>query len=566
MKAVYIGEDPWVIESLEARGWSILRRYSPLASAMILDLRDRDEDEALSEFESRLVEVGLVSLIPDHATELAARLTSSGVRVIPDCLLTDREGHSARLLVQTVEQAALHRSQISSDLERTIYELLGLHALAQAVSTSLNAETVSRRALDVVGGLIPHASIAIYVADPRPTLSGELAPTKSGTSRWTLTGASKRDEGFPEELQNSLVDPILESSGTLTLSPDDELSKLLCDETARTAAVVVPIPSTAGPVGLLALCHSQSPDEMYQRRHVLNSVAAQLGTALENAWLFDEIGVAYSSLQNTQEQLVRAEKFAATGLLAAEIAHEINNPSAFIITNLSVMEEYVDTIANFHEALEDALDRDEVIDRAALDRLKVEHEIEFLDEDLEALVRRSLVGLERIHQIVMDLRHFSREDGGSLSRVDLESLLSSVVSLVRHEAKYKAEIAVELEGIPPITSDANRLSQVFLNLLLNSVQAIEEGARDHHVMQVTGEVRDGEVCLQFSDDGPGIPRNHQDRIFQPFFTTKEPGSGTGLGLSISRDIVRALGGDIEFVDRKPGATFRVRLPFDREDP
>lgn len=562
MQTVYLGNDGWVVETMKSRGWTVVEEHKPGVTCAVLDFRDEQHADALfSWVENHREDHAQLALVPDDAPGLASRLTRLGVRVLPDAYVSPRDSNAAHLLVGTVQQCCVARSNVPLDVERQVFELLGLHALAQAVSTSLNPDTVARRALDVLIGLIPDSSIAIYIANPRPTLSGELAPVKSGTRDWVLIGVRDGNVCFPDVLAHDLLAGCLETTDAAWLDPEDELAGLICAGDPAQQAAILPIHGTTGPIAALAICHRRARQELSLRRDVLVSVGAQLGTALENAWLFEEIGVAYRSLQSTQEQLVLAEKFAAVGLLAAEVAHEINNPAAFIITNLSVMEEYVVTIADFHRELRRRLEAHGAIERDAFFELLAEHEIEFLDEDLPNLVRRSLVGLERIHQIVMDLRFFSREDGGNSTRVNLESLLESVVSLVGHEARYKAVIVLDLESLPPITSDANRLSQVFLNLLLNSVQAIEAGDGEPHEIRVTGRRKESQVELVFSDDGPGIPEENRELVFRPFFTTKEPGSGTGLGLSISRDILHSLGGEVTLTDG-PGARFVVTLPVE----
>jgi two-component system NtrC family sensor kinase len=269
--------------------------------------------------------------------------------------------------------------------------------------------------------------------------------------------------------------------------------------------------------------------------------------------------------EEQHEQLVRAEKFAAVGLLAAEIAHEINNPSTFVITNLSVMKDYVDTLATFHQAVRRRLD-DGPVDADAFGRLEDEYEIEFLEEDLQPLLDRSLAGLNRIHQIVQDLRYFSRERTTESRPIRVAGLVEASVNLVRHEARYRTKVTLDLADDPPLVSDANRLSQVILNLLLNAVQSIEPGNPAENEVRVTTRRRSDFLEISVSDTGVGIEQSQLERVFEPFYTTREPGEGTGLGLSISRDIMRAIGGDIE-VESEPrvGSTFTLKIPLTRDD-
>ena len=265
-------------------------------------------------------------------------------------------------------------------------------------------------------------------------------------------------------------------------------------------------------------------------------------------------------LKRQQEQILHAEKFAAVGLLAAEIAHEINNPATFVITNLTVMMDYVDTIAQFHADLRTSL-RGGVVDEEHFEQLEEAHEIGFLSEDLQTLLARSLAGLNRIHQIVQDLRYFSQDRSTDARPIDVAALVHAAMNLVRHEARFHAEVKVDVEGLPRVRSDANRISQVILNVLVNAVQSIPAGHPGENLVTVEGEVDEEFVDIVVADTGTGIPPDHLDRIFEPFFTTKERGKGTGLGLSISRDIMRGLGGDI-LAESEPGvgSRFTIRVP------
>lgn len=288
-----------------------------------------------------------------------------------------------------------------------------------------------------------------------------------------------------------------------------------------------------------------------------------LAACLEGtAQVFEKLE-ALHRYEERHEQLVHAEKFAAVGLLAAEIAHEINNPSTFVITNLSVMKDYVDMIGSFHADLRRDLDEGP-IDAATFEELEARHEIAFLQEDLQPLLDRSLAGLNRIHQIVQDLRYFSRDRTLESGPIRVGGLIEASVNLVRHEARYRTRIELDLGVNPPLFTDANRLSQVLLNVLLNAVQSIEPGDPQNNEVRVSASRRGEMLAVQISDTGVGMDDELLERVFDPFFTTRQPGEGTGLGLSISHDIMRSLGGEIE-VTSTPGhgSVFTLLIPLDR---
>ncbi|MEM1348182.1 MAG: ATP-binding protein, partial [Myxococcota bacterium] len=293
----------------------------------------------------------------------------------------------------------------------------------------------------------------------------------------------------------------------------------------------------------------------------LQAMAAYLGGALENAQLFLEIKDAYQSLQTAQDQLVHSEKFAAVGHLSAQIAHEINNPASFVISNLSVMMDYVTSMRGFVTELDRVASTHLPALAPHLAKALDAHDIEYLRDDLDVLLERSLAGMQRIHQIVQDLRYFAYDAGPEPGWVDLEAIIDASISLIRHELRHRARVERDFEAAPEVYSDANKLSQVFLNLLVNASQALEYGSpEDDYVRVGTMSVGDN-VLIYMEDTGQGIAPEHLGRIFEPFFTTKERGQGTGLGLSISRDILRSLGGDIRVYSRPgEGTRFEVLLP------
>src|SRR6266511_2476645 len=225
-----------------------------------------------------------------------------------------------------------------------------------------------------------------------------------------------------------------------------------------------------------------------------------------------------------------ADRMASVGTLAAGVAHEINNPLAFILANLEF----------------------------ALTELRVAAAD---PEVLRALGEARDRGL-RVREIVRDLKAFSRADAEAHETLDLRRVLQSALGLAQNEIRHRARLEVDVGEIPPVVGSEHRLGQVFLNLLINAAQAIPEGrAAENVVRAVTATARDGRALVEISDSGSGIPAEVLPRIFDPFFTTKPVGVGTGLGLSICHGIVSGLGGEI-LVESAPGkgSTFRVFLP------
>jgi len=263
-------------------------------------------------------------------------------------------------------------------------------------------------------------------------------------------------------------------------------------------------------------------------------------------------------LQQAQDQLLQSEKMASIGQLAAGVAHEINNPVGFVNSNIGTLQKYVQqllTVLEVYEQAEPLLDGDAL---KVIQSARQQADIEFLKEDVLALVQESHQGLTRVKQIVQDLKDFSHVDEGEWQHTDLHQGLDSTLNIVNNEIKYKAKLVKEYGDLPPVECQAPQLNQVFMNLLVNAAHAMEQRG----VITIRTGAEQGWVWVEISDTGKGIAPEHLKRIFDPFFTTKPVGSGTGLGLSLSYGIVEKHGGRIE-VDSEPGkgTTFRVWLPM-----
>jgi two-component system, NtrC family, sensor kinase len=230
---------------------------------------------------------------------------------------------------------------------------------------------------------------------------------------------------------------------------------------------------------------------------------------------------------------------AAVGELAAGIAHELNNPIAYVRANLSALREHVDTLRK-------GIGVGPLL--ASLVPVFAEAE-EILDESLE--------GMDRAAGIVRDVREFSHAGSGERQLTDLCDLVDQSVRVARLQMPRDATVETACDGLPPLECEPQRLKQLFLNLLVNAGQAVRDGGR----IRVSAATQGSGIELSFRDDGCGIAPEHLDRIFDPFFTTKPVGVGTGLGLAVAFRIVTEHGGRID-VSSRPGlgTEFRVWLP------
>ena len=276
-----------------------------------------------------------------------------------------------------------------------------------------------------------------------------------------------------------------------------------------------------------------------------------------NSHLEQRIAEEVAGSREKDELAMRQEKMATLGQLAAGVAHEINNPIAFIGSNLSILARYYDRIVGYDRFLrEHAMGELSDSTREILEQERTSLDLEHLLKDGGVLLNETRDGLERITKIVQELKLFSRNDSRMLEPTDLNSCLERSLSIVNNELKYVATIRKEYGVLPEIVGNPGQLNQVFLNLLVNA----------GHAMASPGEIvvrswfDDEFVYASVSDSGSGIPEKIRQQIFQPFYTTKEKGKGTGLGLSISYDIVKKHQGDI-LVESEVGrgTTFTVKL-------
>ena len=292
---------------------------------------------------------------------------------------------------------------------------------------------------------------------------------------------------------------------------------------------------------------------MMQDRSDIRDAQAQLQTRI------DQLDAMNHRLEEAQNQLLQQDKMASIGLLAAGVAHEINNPVGFVSSNLNTLRGYVNSLFSLGEACDAALAAPTDASLAqALAKAREAVEIEFLREDLPLLLDECADGLGRVKKIVQDLKDFSRVDHSDWQEADLNVGLESTLNVVRHEVKYKAEVVKRLAPLPPVVCLAAQLNQVFLNLIINAAHAIA----DQGTITLLSGAEQGWAWVQVEDTGCGMGAEVQRRIFEPFFTTKDVGKGTGLGMSLSFSIVQKHGGTIQVRSTVgEGTAIRVWLPI-----
>lgn len=259
--------------------------------------------------------------------------------------------------------------------------------------------------------------------------------------------------------------------------------------------------------------------------------------------------------------LLQQDKMACIGQLAAGVAHEINNPMGFIMSNLGSLKEYVENLTQYIQVLEVMLDRFcPPEQKGHVGVLRERLDIAFICDDVGSLVRESQDGANRVKQIVLDLKDFARIDENMVRESDLNQCIRRTTNIVKNELKYVAQLDLQLGDLPPVYCNSQQINQVVTNLLVNAAQSITGTG----TITVKTWHEQSEVLIQIADTGSGISPEIVKRIFEPFFTTKPVGKGTGLGLAITYDIIRKHNGSITVESELGrGTTFTVRLPINQ---
>lgn len=446
------------------------------------------------------------------------------------------------------------------------------------IRQSLDIETIFRTASEEVRQLLQADRVAIYQFHPdgSGTFVGE-----SIASGWTplVNIQTPITDIYLQETQGRrykynqtfAVDNIYEIG-----HPDCHIA--LLEQLEAKAYAIAPILQGEKLWGLLAAYQNSQPrywqdDEI----NLLAQVGVQLGVALQQAELLkqtrqqaEELSQTLKELKQSQTRLIQGEKMAGLGQLVAGVAHEINNPVNFIFGNLIHVKDYSEALLNlinlYHKhypdpALEIQIEEDDI-------------DLNFLTEDLPKTLASMNMGVDRIRGIVSSLRNFSRIDEAKMKPVDIHEGIDSTLLILQHRFKEKSEypsiqVIKEYSDLSLVECYAAQLNQVFMNILSNGIDALQEMCDFHNcpgktpTIHIRTNVILDRVVIRISDNGPGIPEDVVARIFDPFFTTKAIGKGTGLGLSISYQIVvEKHKGQLQCIsDRDRGTEFLIEIPI-----
>ncbi|MBP0029366.1 ATP-binding protein [Roseofilum sp. Guam] len=311
-------------------------------------------------------------------------------------------------------------------------------------------------------------------------------------------------------------------------------------------------------VGILANAFNQLIQKVKKQLYELSEAQSFLENRVEERT--HELKETLDALKDTQTQLIQTEKMSSLGEMVAGIAHEINNPVSFIYGNISHAQEYLDNFLDllslYQELYPDV--RTEITEKME------EIDFEYIQSDFSKILDSMRMGTCRIKNIVSSLRNFSRLDESEVKDVNLHEGLDSTLIILGNKLKLGVEIITAYGELPDITCYPSQLNQVFLNLIVNAIDALLSSEIEPKQITIsTDKINPDRIQVKIQDNGPGIPEEIRNKIFNPFFTTKPIGKGTGLGLAISYRIIEKHQGTIEvFSEIGKGTTFEITLPIE----
>jgi two-component system, NtrC family, sensor kinase len=295
--------------------------------------------------------------------------------------------------------------------------------------------------------------------------------------------------------------------------------------------------------------------EQNKTMHILNQKVSNLQRQLTQEKA--ELEHTMKELKETQQMLIHSEKMNAMGKLVAGVAHELNNPIAFVYSNLFSLEKYMNEVFKSYVEVEELVSKKASPElNSAVTGIREKNDMNYLSEDINDIVKESKIGIMRVKAIVEDLRRFSRLDESEIKQIDLIENIKSTVSIANSELTRKnINFAISAPDHLWVNCYPGQLNQAILNVLINSIYAVRVGGLI--ILSVTEDEKN--IHISVNDNGCGIPEEIRERIFDPFFTTKPVGSGTGLGLSITYKIIHDLHhGSIE-VESEPEKETIIKL-------
>ncbi len=425
----------------------------------------------------------------------------------------------------------IKRDAAMKQIERQNKRLAALNAVSMTASSSLNLKKVLDKTIDKLLEIFEPDSIRVYLLDREKGILN-LAAHKGYSSRFVNKShmiCRKVGDGLLGKTvitgEISIVDNFLRS--------EDPYVETFIEEGLQSTGYI-PLVSKGKPVGVMVVSshaeYKYSTDDL----DFLSAIGNQIGMAVDNANLYEKRKRAYKELKNAQEQVIRSEKLASLGKLAATVAHEINNPLAAVLTYIRLIMKIID--------------RDSFVPGRI--------------EDISRYLKTMESETARCGEIVRNLLAFSRQSKIVVKPQNIEEIIDKTLMLIAHDLEMnEIDVVKDIEpDAPMVQCDFKQIQQALLNLMSNAAEAMTKGG--FLTVTVSRSGRNSNVEIVISDTGCGISMRDQKNIFEPFFTTKEEGKGVGLGLSVVFGIITRHNGTIEVKSKQgKGSAFKVCLPI-----
>jgi two-component system NtrC family sensor kinase len=486
------------------------------------------EREAFEKFHKEVSEEGFV-------VEFEARLFGKNNRrfyaLITSNVTVDTNGTIAGyvLIIRDITERKIAQLQI----EKRNIRLGILNAIAKTVSSSLDLDEVLTRTIDEILEVLEADSIRIYMLDKKKELL-ELVAHKGLAAQFISKPFMQYRKPGDGLLGQTVIDGETSLVDNFLRSDDPYVDSIL--EAGLHSTAYIPLSAKGELMGVLCVSSHYPIEFAAGYIEFLTAIGNQIGVAMDNANLYENVKRAYEDLREAQEQIIQTEKLASLGKLAATIAHEINNPLAVVLTYIRLMIKLMDRNDFSPERIED-----------------ISRYLATMDSETS-----------KCGEVVKNLLAFSRQSKITMANNSIEDIIDRTLRLIAHDLEIKGiQLNKTIEpDLPQVKCDFKQIQQALLNLVYNASDAMQDGG----ILTVKANRKDGDerfLDVIVSDIGCGIAEKNKEKIFDPFFTTKEEGKGVGLGLSVVYGIITRHKGIIEVESETgKGSTFKISLPFD----